>query len=111
MAIRLVIALAVKHGWQLVTSRQAYLNAHLPEPVYLRPPKGLEAMEAQTVSEHRDDWQLFAEKNRAFGMKSVTDDDMVLMHRTATGKTLVIAIVVDDCLMATDDDELRLAWV
>jgi len=127
IVIRLIVALAVKHGWKLRQAdvKTAYLNATLPNPVYLRPPKGLEEPDGSYYilrkatyglgASGRLWWQLFAEQNRNFGMEALTDDDTawIVTRKKANGQksTLIIAVVVDDCLMATDDEELRQEWL
>eukprot|EP00961_Rhodomonas_salina_P035496 477588-Rhodomonas_salina.1 len=44
VTIRTIVSVAVANGWYLRQAdvKTAYLNAELPEPVYLAPPKGLE---------------------------------------------------------------------
>jgi len=59
--------------------------------------------------------ECFIDKMFKFGMESVTDDNTLfrVRRRDRTGKMseLVVAIVVDDCMMAGDSEELRLEWV
>eukprot|EP00961_Rhodomonas_salina_P053494 717625-Rhodomonas_salina.2 len=55
-------------------------------------------------------WQLFAKKNKEFGMEPVTTDDCVFICRRCN-KVLVISIVVDDILQTGNSKELRLEWL
>ena len=51
---------------------------------------------------------------RKFGMEAITDDNTVFrVVKDVKGvkRELIVAIVVDDCMMTGDSEELRLEWV
>eukprot|EP00961_Rhodomonas_salina_P159557 2148696-Rhodomonas_salina.1 len=54
-------------------------------------------------------WQTFTQKNKDFGMTSITSDDCVFSIRQG-GSVLIAAIVVDDVLMIGNDESLRQEW-
>eukprot|EP00961_Rhodomonas_salina_P206231 2783921-Rhodomonas_salina.3 len=103
------IAIAVANGWYMKQGdvKTAYLNANLEKPVYLRPPKGIEPiigggkiMELRKAvyglcASGRLWWQTFTQKNRDFGMTSITSDDCVFSIKRGDS-VLIVAIVVDD---------------
>eukprot|EP00961_Rhodomonas_salina_P268725 3631492-Rhodomonas_salina.1 len=51
-------------------------------------------------------WQTFTQKNKDFGMTSITSDDCVFSIRRGES-VLIVAIVVDDVLMIENDESLR----
>lgn len=120
--IRTIIAIACANGWMIKQAdiKTAYLNAKLPKPIYMRPPVGLEVGKGKVWKIHRATyglgatgrlwWQLFAKKNKEFGMEPVTTDDCAFICRRSD-KVLVIAIVVDDILQTGNSEELRLEWL
>jgi len=124
ITIRLLISIAIANGWSIMQSdcKTAYLNAKLPKPVYLRPPKGLESIVGNGKvmrlkravyglgASGRLWYQLFTQKNREFGMTSITADDCVFSVRRGNS-ILICAIVVDDVLQITNDDSLRKEWL
>ena len=98
--------------------KTAYLNAELKEPIYLEPPAGLGEKPRKVWVIHRAVyglgasghlwWQLFTRKNRELpGMVPATDDDCVFIV-LCRESVLVIAIVVDDILQATNDEQLQM---
>eukprot|EP00961_Rhodomonas_salina_P255881 3457913-Rhodomonas_salina.1 len=111
ITIRTIVALAVANSWWMSQGdvKTAYLNADLPKPVYLRPPKGLEPLIGHGKimllrkavyglgASCRLWWQTFTKKNKEFGMESITADDCVF-KLTCRESTLVVAIVVNDIL-------------
>mmetsp|Transcript_46824 Transcript_46824/g.95765 ORF Transcript_46824/g.95765 Transcript_46824/m.95765 type:complete len:1109 (-) Transcript_46824:511-3837(-) len=122
VTIRTIVALAISNNWSLKQAdvKTAYLNATLEEPMYMMPPKGLEEAEGKCwilkravyglgIAGRRW-WQLFSQKNKDFGMEAVTHDDCV--YSITRGKeVLIVAIVVDDCLMVGNSEALRLDWL
>eukprot|EP00961_Rhodomonas_salina_P262214 3543703-Rhodomonas_salina.1 len=91
------------------------LNVKLEKPVYLRQPKGIEpiigsgkimALRKAVYSlgtSGRLWWQTFTQKNKDFGMTSITSDDCVFSVRRGES-VLIVAIVVDD---VSDDWDLK----
>mmetsp|Transcript_18521 Transcript_18521/g.37617 ORF Transcript_18521/g.37617 Transcript_18521/m.37617 type:complete len:1118 (-) Transcript_18521:723-4076(-) len=124
IVIRMLISIAVANGWDIKQSdcKTAYLNAMLPKPVYLRPPKGLEHMLGKgrvmrlkravygLGTSGRLWYQLFTKKNKDFGMTAITDDDCCF-YRKRGDSILICVIVVDDVLQITNDENLRLEWL
>eukprot|EP00961_Rhodomonas_salina_P282381 3815704-Rhodomonas_salina.1 len=120
ITIRTIVALAVANGWWTSQGdvKTAYLNADLPKPVYLRPPKGLEPLIGHgKIMQLRKSvyglgasgrlwWQTFTKKNKELGMESITADDCVF-KLTRWKSVLVVAIIVDDILMTGNDEGLR----
>jgi len=127
VTIRAIIALAVAKAWKLEQGdvKTAYLHAKLDTPVYLRPPDGLgEAPDTVFELERavyglaasgRLWWLLFSKKNKEFGMTSVTHDDCVFTIRRGpkgpNEKVLIVAVVVDDCLIACNCPALKAEWL
>mmetsp|Transcript_62744 Transcript_62744/g.130422 ORF Transcript_62744/g.130422 Transcript_62744/m.130422 type:complete len:654 (-) Transcript_62744:429-2390(-) len=124
ITIQLLVSIAVANGWRIMQSdcKTVYLNTKLPKPVYLRPPKGLESIVGHGKvmrlvwavyglgASGRLWYQLFTQKNRDFGMTLITADDCVFYIRR--GKSVLIcAIVVDDVLQITNNDNLRKEWL
>lgn len=123
VSVRALVALSAMKGWKLTTSdvRTAYLNAELEKPVYMTPPPGFERDDGKVmklkkclyglkISAKR--WhETFVARIKAFGFTAVTSDNCMFKieraGRDGKIKTLVALIVVDNCLMATDDEELR----
>eukprot|EP00961_Rhodomonas_salina_P023279 312860-Rhodomonas_salina.1 len=95
ITIRTMIAIAVANGWYMKQGdvKTAYLNAKLEKPVYLRQPKGIEpiigcgkimALRKAVYglgASGRLWWQTFMQKNKDFGMTSITSDDCVFSIR------------------------------
>eukprot|EP00961_Rhodomonas_salina_P091400 1230789-Rhodomonas_salina.1 len=121
--IRTMIVIAVANGWYMKQGdvKTAYLNANLEKPVYLQPLKGIEPiigggkiMELQKAvyglgASGRLWWQTFTQKNRDFGMTSITSDDCVFSIKQGDS-VLIVAIVVDDVLMIGNNESLRQEW-
>jgi len=95
------------------------LNASLEEPIYILPPAGIAIPEGKCwklkravyglgISGRRW-WQCFSERNKKFGMKPVTHDDCTFVIRRGK-EVLIVAIVVDDCLMVGNSEKLRQQW-
>jgi hypothetical protein len=131
VTIRTIISIASANKWMIKQAdvKTAYINAELPEPVYLRPPRGLEHQSNPKkvmrlkkavyglAASGRLWWKLFVRRNKEFGMEALTDDETAFIVRRKDPShrdgytTLVIAIVVDDCLMTGNSEELRKEWL
>jgi len=125
--IRLLVSIAAANGWDIKQSdiSTAYLSAELPETIYLAPPKGMERSDGKVMALRRAVYGLatsgalwhscFVDKMSKFGMVPITDDDTIFRvkktDKDGKERELIVAIVVDDCMMTGDSEELRLEWV
>lgn len=118
VTIRLLIAAAVANKWSLshIDIKGAYLNATLREQIYVRMPKGFERPDGKIMRLKRSVyglksagnywWKDFAKALTDFGMLPITDDNCLMIKRTGES-VLVIATVVDDCILAGNDAGLK----
>ena len=51
-------------------------------------------------------WETFSARNKAFGMHTVTHDNCVFRIKVGE-EVLIIAIVIDECLMIGNSEPLR----
>ena len=124
--IRLLVSIAAANGWDIKQAdvSTAYLQAELPETIYLSPPKGMERADGKVMALKRAVYGLatvgalwhecFVDKMKKFGMTAITDDNTVfrvIKDVKGVSRELIVAIVVDDCMMTGDSEELRLEWV
>lgn len=125
--ICLLIAIAAANSWDIKQAEVecTYLNAELPEMICLAPPKGMECEDSKVMTLKQAFYCLatfgalwhecFKDKMFKFKMTVVTDDNTVfcVMRPDSKGvqRKLVVAIVVDDCLMTGNSEELCLEWV
>lgn len=118
VTVRLLIAAAVSNNWKLshLDIKGAYLNATLKETVYARPPKGFERPDGKVYLLKRAVYGMksagnywykeFVKSLQEFGFKPITDDKCLLILRR--GESLIaMATDVDDCVIATNSDQLQ----
>ena len=87
--IRLVVLIAAANGWDIKQSDNstAYLQAELPEMIYLYPPKGMERADCKVMGLKRAVYGLatsgalwhecFVDKMHKFRMVAITDNKTV----------------------------------
>ncbi|KAK4695272.1 putative transposase, partial [Phenoliferia sp. Uapishka_3] len=121
-SVRAILALAAQNGWKLqqFDVSSAYLHGTLKEEVYLRQPPGFgDESDPSGVLRLRKslyglcqaghEWNnLLHSTLLSFGMER-TGSDHGVYHITKDGETLILAIHVDDGLVASSSDALSKA--
>ena len=118
VTIRILVAAAVANKWDLshIDISAAYLHSDIKERIYVNMPKGFDRPDGKVMTLKKacygtkqagNYWfKSFAKELKAYGFKSVVDDDTLMMIRK-DNSILAIATVVDDCVIACNDNELR----
>ncbi len=118
VTLRILIAAAVANKWHLshIDISAAFLQSYTKEQLYANMPKGFERPDGKvmrlkkacygTKSAGNYWFKTFAKALKKHGFKSVVDDDTLMIKRVG-GSILAIATVVDDCVIACNDDDLR----
>lgn len=125
--IRLLVSIAAANRWDIKQADVtcAYLNADLPKTIYLSPPRGLESEDCKVMTLKKAVYglatsgalwhQCFIDKMAKFRMTAIPDDNIIFQVRKEDKNSkmseLIVAIVVDDCMMTGDSEDLRLKWV
>lgn len=115
-SIRAVLALAAHHGWELhqMDVKSAYLNGDLDEEIYMAQPEGYDSAETSHLvcKLHKS---LYGLRQAARTWHLKMDDalreerftalaaDQCVYTRVQDGHVIVIALYVDDLLLASDD--------
>ena len=118
VTIRILIAAAVANKWDLthIDISAAFLHSEVNERIYVNMPKGFERPDGKVMALKKacygtksagNYWfKTFAKALKAYSFKSVFDDDTLMIIRKGDS-ILAIATVVDDCILASNDTELR----
>jgi hypothetical protein len=115
-SIRIIIALAAQHDWELhhMDVKSAYLNGDLEEEIYMQQPDGYVAAEANKLLVWKLKKSLYGLKQagrtwnikidialKKRGFSSLPSDQCVYIRRE-TNTIIVIALYVDDLLIASN---------
>ena len=114
-SIRALLALTAHHDWELhqMDVKSAYLNGDLDEEIYMSQPDGYDVPETNLVCELNK--SLYGLKQAACTWHLKMDDalkehgftalaaDQCVYTRVQDGHVIVIALYVDDLLLASDD--------
>eukprot|EP00961_Rhodomonas_salina_P294113 3934290-Rhodomonas_salina.1 len=131
VSVRMLVSISVANGYDLATAdvSTTYLNAPLEKPVYMRPLKGVKDPEnrGRLIQVLRSLYGLkisaknwhrkFVQKIKAFAgtavdIKCVTvTSDKCMFRFTKGNSVLIILIVVDDVLSATNDNEFSRSFL
>mmetsp|Transcript_17025 Transcript_17025/g.56320 ORF Transcript_17025/g.56320 Transcript_17025/m.56320 type:complete len:303 (-) Transcript_17025:949-1857(-) len=121
ITIRLLLTIARANKWHVRCQdiSTAYLMAPLPTVVYIRTPKefqefcNIRAAYLKILSSvyglpssGRNFWKKLCQDLRDFGFKACTSDDCLFLYHDEQGGEIIIALVVDDIIQASNSQAL-----
>ena len=121
ITIRLLLIVARAKGWRIRCQDipTAYLTAFLPTEVYIKTPKEFQEfcnIKSKFLkilksvyglpSSGRNFWKKLCHDLREYGFIPCTADDCLFLYRDKRGGEIIVALVVDDIIQASNDENL-----